>query len=241
MGIIWVSRDEAPTLVRARVIDTEVVLDVGVGIQPQSYFRPHVHICVEPYLPYIERLRRDIGDDSTYVFLNCTWNVAMRILPSKSVDSVFALDVIEHLEKADGLAFLKEAERVARRQIMIYTPLGFYPQCYNDSIKRDRWGMDGGYWQAHRSGWYVEDFGEGWDFICCEAFHLVDQNEQLLEKPFGAIWAFRNLDQTNHQSTAGLPNHCQKELSLWLAFPQRVKDKLKRFVRLSVATLKVSI
>jgi hypothetical protein len=128
----------------------------------------------------------------------------MGILPSKSVDSVFALDVIEHLEKADGLRFLQQAERVARRQIVIFTPLGFFPQSYEDPDKPDRWGMQGGYWQTHRSGWLPEDFSEDWELVCFESYHLVDQDEQPLEKPFGAIWAFRNLSDTTPRK---IPKH----------------------------------
>lgn len=64
---------------------------------------------------------------------------------------------------------------------------------YDESHPRDRWGMEGGYWQTHRSGWFLQDFGEGWDTVCCENYHFVDQTGHLLEKPFGAIWAFRNL------------------------------------------------
>lgn len=203
MKIKWVSKEEANIAVGGEVIQTEIVLDVGPGIQPQAYFQPRIHICVEPYLPYIERLRQNTSDDSSYVFLNCTWDVAMTILPDKSVDSIFALDVLEHLEKEEGRQFLERAEKIARRQIVIFTPLGFYPQAYDDpSEKHDRWGMEGGYWQTHRSGWRPEDFGKGWEFVCCEAYHFIDQNEQPLEKPFGAIWAFRNLETTKGKTMA---------------------------------------
>ena len=119
---------------------------------------------------------------------------ATKLFPAKSVDSVFALDMIEHLEKEEGHKLLEQAERIARRQIIVFTPFDFYPQPYDDSNNRDRWGMEGGYWQAHRSGWRPEDFGEGWEFVCCEAYHFVDHHDQQLDKPFGAIWAIRNLE-----------------------------------------------
>jgi len=194
MDVTWVSKEETYTAVSQKVMHTEVVLDIGPGIRPQAYFKPRVHICVEPFLPYIERLRQETVDDPGFVFLNCTWNTAMDLLPAKSIDTIFALDVIEHFGKDEGFRFLEEAERIARRQIVVYTPLGYYPQSYDDPAKRDRWGMEGGYWQAHRSGWLMEDFGKGWEFVCCKAFHMVDQHEQPLEMPIGAIWAFRNLE-----------------------------------------------
>ena len=230
MSVIWVTRDEALGVVKGKVARTETVLDIGPGIRPQSYFRPHVHICVEPYLPYISRLREQVGNDPVYVFLNCTWQRALRLLPDKSVDSVFALDVIEHVEKHEGSALLEQAERVARRQIMLFTPLGLYPQDYDEAHPRDRWGMDGGYWQAHRSGWHLEDFAEGWDVVCCEAYHPVDQHEQPLENPWGAIWAFRHLRESGAEQDAGQPGDAWRTGRAANAFRRGVVGKLKRML-----------
>jgi hypothetical protein len=126
--------------------------------------------------------------------LNCSWQEAARLFPSKSVDTIFATDVIEHWEKEDGIKFLQEAERIARHQVVILTPIGLYPQYCQDPDRGDIWGMDGGTWQVHRSGWYLEDFGPGWEIIACESFHTVDEYKQPLEKPHGAFWALRTLD-----------------------------------------------
>jgi hypothetical protein len=194
MSVILVEKGKFLDLANRMIRRTEVVLDVGPGICPQSFFRPRIHVCVEPFLPYIERARASVGHDLRYLFLNCTWDIALGVLPAQSVDSVFAIDVIEHFEKSEGARFLEEAGRVTRQQIVVFTPMGFFPQSYADPKKPDRWGMDGGYWQTHRSGWDPGDFDESWDLVCCESFHEVDQNEQRLERPIGAMWAFRNLD-----------------------------------------------
>ncbi|HKR01605.1 MAG TPA: class I SAM-dependent methyltransferase [Pyrinomonadaceae bacterium] len=194
MGVTYVSRTEALEVVASRVEDVEVVLDIGPGICPQPFIKkPYVHICVDAHRPYLERVKKEVADDPKYVFINSPWEKVIGMLPDKSVDTVFALDFIEHLEKEDGLRMLREAERVARHQIVVYTPHGFFPQSYEDPEKPDRWGMDGGYWQTHRSGWEFEDFGEEWEFICCPDFLDLDEDNQPLEKPMGAIWAFRNL------------------------------------------------
>ena len=194
MKVTWMTRQESHAVVQGKVVQTEVVLDIGPGIRPQGYFKPRIHICVEPYLPYIERLKQNIRDDAAYVFQNCTWDKAMKLLPERSVDTIFALDVLEHFEKEEGLRFLEEAVRVARRQIIIFTPLGFYPQTYDGANNQDRWGMKGAYWQAHRSGWRPEDFEDDWELVCCKQYHFIDENGKPFKKPFGAIWAFRNLD-----------------------------------------------
>jgi hypothetical protein len=86
------------------------------------------------------------------------------------------------------MRLIAEAKRVARRQVVIFTPLGFYPQSYEPD-ERDRWGMTGGVWQTHRSGWQPDDFDSGWRVIACRDFHHVDENNRPLEKPFGAFWA----------------------------------------------------
>ncbi|HEX9029119.1 MAG TPA: class I SAM-dependent methyltransferase [Anaerolineales bacterium] len=195
MDILFVERDQLMQAARTRLLEVDVVLDIGPGIRPQAFIFPRVHICVEPHLPYIEHMRAmpRIRNDPRFVFLNTTWEAAMAELPDRSVDTVFALDMIEHLEPEDGRRLLQEAERVARRQIAIFTPLGFYPQGCQNPDGTDRWGMDGTSWQVHRSGWLPEDFGPGWEFVACKAYHLVDEHEQPLEKPFGALWAIRTL------------------------------------------------
>lgn len=191
MGVTWAERDEVDALVRALIVPTDVVLDVGPGIVPQRYVVPSVHICVEPHRPYLERLRME-HPEPRYVLLNSAWGESMRLLLDDSVDTVFALDFIEHLEKDAGRDFLAEAERVARRQIVVYTPLGFYRQDYHGPEAADRWGMDGGWWQTHRSGWELEDFA-GWEIVVCSDWHTVDEFEQPLEVPCGALWGVKNL------------------------------------------------
>jgi hypothetical protein len=190
-----VRREEAFDTVRARVKAVEVVLDLGAGIRPQSFVRrPLVHICVDAHRPYLENLQKEVSADPRLVFLHGRWEAALHMLPDKSVDSVFALDFIEHLEKEDGWAMLREAERVARVQIVVYTPYGFFPQAHPPGAP-DRWGLDGAAWQEHRSGWLPEDFGSGWQFVVCPDYILLDQHNDLLAEPVGAMWAFRDLGE----------------------------------------------
>ena len=196
MGVTYVTRTQALNLVGSRVKEVDVVLDLGPGICPQPFFKPRVHICVEAHRPYLERVKRKLGSDPRYVLINAPWDQVIGMFPDKSVDTVFALDFIEHLEKPDGLRMLREAERVARRQIVVYTPHGFFPQSYDDPNKPDRWGMDGGYWQTHRSGWDFEDFGHPWEIFCCPDYLVLDEDNEPLERPMGALWAILNLDPT---------------------------------------------
>ena len=193
MNVTYAARADVAGVVAAKLQDVDVVLDLGPGINPQPFLNPYVHICVDAHLPYLERLKRERAEDPRYVLINAPWDQVIGMLPDKSVDTVFALDFIEHLDKADGFRMLREAERVARRQIVVFTPHGFFPQSYDDPRKPDRWGMDGGYWQTHRSGWATEDFGDGWDIVICPDLILLDENNQPMAQPMAAIWAVRTL------------------------------------------------
>jgi SAM-dependent methyltransferase len=186
----WIARELAHNhgAVGGRLFPARSVLDVGCGIYPQRFVHPKVHVCVDPYTPYMDALRAKLGDDPRYVFLNASWADALELFADASVDAVYALDVIEHLEKDDGLRFLEEAKRVARHQVVVFTPLGFYPQSY-ESGEPDRWGMGGAEYQTHRSGWLPDDFDDGWHVIACADFHDVDENGRELAEPHGAFWA----------------------------------------------------
>jgi hypothetical protein len=198
MHVTTVPRAEAFAAVSQRVKETEVVLDLGAGIRPQTFVgEPLVHLCVEPHRTYVERLRADVRNDPRIVILNGTWEQATALLPDKCVDSVFALDFIEHLEKEEGFRMLREAERLARVQIVVYTPNGFFPQ--NHAGSTDRWGLDGAAWQVHRSGWTAEDFGPEWHFVVSPDFIELDEHNQPMEQPMGALWAFRELGEPSER------------------------------------------
>lgn len=199
MNVVYVSRDQLGDVAKSKVRDVDVVLDIGPGIRPQSFIKPYVHICVDAHRPYLKRVQEETRDDPSYVLINSVWDVALDMLPSKSVDTVFAIDVIEHMEKESGFKMLREAERVARQQVIIFTPLGFFPQSYEDPNDPDRWGMDGAHWQTHRSGWELTDFDDSWEIVCCKDFHLLDEHDQPLAEPMGAFWAFHNLGAANYR------------------------------------------
>jgi hypothetical protein len=189
--ITWIDRDDAlaEATIRQLVGPVRTVLDVGAGIRPQTLVPAHVHICVEPYMPYVERLRNEVvGEDRDWVFLSAGWEDVLPLMPDDSVDTVLALDVIEHMEKEEGLRLVQEAKRVARHQVVVFTPLGFFPQSYAPG-ELDRWHMQGGRLQTHRSGWEPEEFGREWQIVACRDLHLTDQDGGALEEPIGAFWA----------------------------------------------------
>jgi ubiquinone/menaquinone biosynthesis C-methylase UbiE len=65
----------------------------------------------------------------------------------KSFDTVICMEVLEHLEKADGYKLLDELERVARRQVLLTTPVG----------KHESHPFDENPYQKHKCIWKVEE------------------------------------------------------------------------------------
>ncbi len=189
----------------AIVIETDTALDVGCGIVPMNYFRPKLHIMVEPWDEYANILRQRHADDKSVLILKLDAIDALNALQDKSVDSIFLLDVIEHLEKEAGLKVVAEIERVARRQAVIFTPLGFMPQ-HLEANESDAWGLSGGKMQEHKSGWLPEDFGTQWEFHICEKYHLKDFRGEFLDKPYGAFFAVRNFQETQFVSLMEVPD-----------------------------------
>lgn len=98
-------------------------------------FRPYVYEC-KSIRVYDELLVADVRHPP---FRN------------KSVDVVYFTETIEHLKKEDGYKALKELERIARKAVLVTTPIGFHPRV-KEEIK------DGNVYQLHRSGWFPSEF-----------------------------------------------------------------------------------
>jgi protein-L-isoaspartate O-methyltransferase len=190
--------DELLSAVEGIVRHTEVVVDIGCGIVPMNYFRPKLHLMVEPWKEYSDILAYRHAGDKSVIIIRAGALETLCQFADNSVDSIFLLDVIEHLEKEAGSQVIIESERVAREQIVIFTPLGFMPQ-HVESNQPDGWGLSGSTMQEHRSGWEPEDFKASWSFYICESFHGFDYRGERLSKPFGAFFAVHNFDSKQNQ------------------------------------------
>lgn len=195
MQVNWVENHQLLTTAASQLQQVNVILDIGCGIIPQSLVKPIVHICVEPFHQYIYELQKKTMNsvDRTWIILKTTWAETIKILPERSVDTVFLLDVIEHLDKEEAKELLRATEAIARKQIVIFTPLGFLPQNHPDG--KDAWGFEGGYWQEHKSGWEPEDFDDSYNICASKVFHNFDNMGRAFDKPFGAFWAIKNIPE----------------------------------------------
>jgi len=190
------------TTISKIIKETDVVLDIGCGIRPMTYFKPKIHLMIEPYQEYVDMLSyKFTGDKSAIIFCKDAL-LSLQDLSDGSVDSVFLLDVIEHMEKDIGRQVIQHCERVAREQIVLFTPLGFMPQCAESNI--DAWGLSGGQYQEHLSGWEPDDFKDGWHFHICKNFHNLDLKGDGVEKFYGAFFAIKNIVKTSSMTPATL-------------------------------------
>jgi len=165
------------------------LLDIGPGIMPAGGFNAHVHILAEPCNEYIEKLRvKYVANSEKYIVIKGLAEEILQHFPESSIDVIAIIDVIEHMPKETGMKVIELAKKVAKNNIVLFTPLGFLEQEHADG--KDAWGMNGGEWQKHLSGWYPEDFqGSGWEYFVLEDFHLLDTHGMLRSEPAGAFYA----------------------------------------------------
>ena len=134
------------------LVNYSSVLDVGAGVRPIDWYAAELHICVEPHAPYAQRLL-----ENGYRVVQATAKDALKLVVPGTFEAIYMLDVIEHMERDEGLEVIQLMLAAQPKQIVIYTPNGFLEQ-----NGPDPWGMGGESWQQHRSGWHPHDF-EGWD------------------------------------------------------------------------------
>lgn len=193
---VWLPRDSFMETAISAIEDVEIILDIGPGIYPHpEYANSSLYICCEPFQEYSHHLREKLSEkipDRIGLVLSGDWKDALELFQEKSVDTVYLLDVIEHLEKSEGGNLLSKTEKIARRQIVIFTPLGYMDQVTLPGGK-DAWGMNGASWQEHKSGWHPGDFDGSWRIYACKDFHQINNVLQQLDKPIGAFWAMKTL------------------------------------------------
>jgi ubiquinone/menaquinone biosynthesis C-methylase UbiE len=93
--------------------------------------------------------------------------------PDNSVDIISIIDGIEHMTKRAGLKLIKEMKRVARKQILLFTPDG-----YLKNEPHNAWGIEGAdEHQVHKSGWSALELKDlGFEII--ETFNNVSQHDE---------------------------------------------------------------
>lgn len=192
---------------KKNILRTNVLVDIGCGIRPEVFFEPSVHICIEPFKQYRDIIKPYFPNRSNTLFIKTDALDGLKNFDDDSVDSVFMFDLIEHLTKEDGLDLIKEADRVARKQIVIFTPLGFSPMFYQNKDDKDAWGLDGIDVQEHKSGWTPDDFDKTWDFYICKNCHdSFLPEEKAVGKKYSAMMAIKTKNFTGFPEIEETPD-----------------------------------
>jgi SAM-dependent methyltransferase len=136
-------RAHARAIARWMDQDTRSCLDIGCGRGAFSLFRHYETIGCDIYSPNLAIAK---GKGFYADLVHCD----VRCLPfkPKSFDITICIEVIEHLDKKEGLELIKRMEEMARRQVIITTPWGYYPL----DERHDNPYLN------HISGWLPEDF-----------------------------------------------------------------------------------
>jgi len=87
--------------VKTKFIKTDVVLDIGAGIYPFNHinFVPKLQIIIEPFTEYIDILKEVFNNDSYVLIFKADALTVLKMLTENSIDTVFLIDVIEHMIK----------------------------------------------------------------------------------------------------------------------------------------------
>ena len=189
--VLEVSRSQIFDVAKRFIKPADTLADIGPGIRPTTLVQSKLHMCIEPYLEYIDHYANLVknGEKDFKVFLNMDWQRFVDVFPGASFDTITLIDVVEHLEKSTALQLLSKTEKISRGQVIVFTPLGFMPQCHPDGI--DAWGLGGGAFQEHKSGWTPQDFGDDYLVLVCREFHFLDHSGKRFPKPYGAFLAVR--------------------------------------------------
>lgn len=138
-------RNNLFSLLCREIEDGWTILDVGCGRHSSlsGIKKGSVRIGIDHYEPYISMSRSQSVHDF-YVIGDA------RELPfeANSFDCALATEVLEHLDKQEGLKMIKEMERVAKKKILLTTPNGFLPTYPGPNDNPD---------EAHLSGWTVDE------------------------------------------------------------------------------------
>jgi predicted TPR repeat methyltransferase len=143
--------EQLPRLLEREVVGScKTLLDIGCGFDsPIKRFSHRLErtVGIDVFAPYIARSRA-AAIHSEYHETDAL--AAASKFGARAFDCVVAVDLIEHLEKPQGIRLLEVMERMARCKVIVFTPNGFVAQA----------GYDDNPYQAHRSGWSVNEMRE---------------------------------------------------------------------------------
>jgi hypothetical protein len=122
--------DPARILIRLALRDTLVgcdsALEPGCGVSmTMRYLGAPNTVGFEGYQPSFDEARRLNTHDR---LVQGDVRDLARCFQPRQFDACVALDLIEHLNKEEGIKLMQDMEKIARKKVLILTPSGFLPQ-----------------------------------------------------------------------------------------------------------------
>jgi hypothetical protein len=199
-SIKWYSRVKLNKEIWHHVQVVDRVLDIGCGLEPQRFLRGIKVLLSEPCEEYYKHLKSIYNGNKNVEIIKTTMQQISDILLPESYDTIFLLDVIEHIDKVEALNALYKLEKIAKRQIIIRCPIGEVPQDYDNGI--DPWGYKINSWQKHKSSWYPIDFND-YEILACKNYSYITGNGTINKIPTGEMYAIKNISSSGKYLTIG--------------------------------------
>jgi SAM-dependent methyltransferase len=134
------------TLLRFLDKDAQSILDVGCGKgDPMKFINRNgsfYTVGLDIFRPYLLEAKRSRSHQD---YILC--DVGIMPIKERAFDVVLCIEVLEHLRREDGVKLIKSMEKVARKQVIMTTPVNRYKQK----------AYDGNPYQEHKYVWSVDE------------------------------------------------------------------------------------
>ena len=152
------------------------VLDSGCGPNSLIQFSKNIKysVGVEAFGPYFNEAKK------RKIHSKCIKGRIQDVkFARKSFDAVIMIEVLEHMDKKDGLEALRKASKWAKKKIIITTPNGYFPMGK----------VDGNKYQEHVSGWVPKELRK-MGFVChgmtgAKFMYASENHVHSLDEGFG--------------------------------------------------------
>ncbi len=126
-----------------------LALGVGIGTVEIGLNIPFI-VGVDVWRPYLNKIKEQV------IPVHYDIMKVSDIFVEKSFDVVMAFDVIEHLEKSEGEDLLLVMESIAKKLVVIYTPLAW--DTNEKNVNNPALWSYGNPHNLHKSLWNKQDF-----------------------------------------------------------------------------------
>lgn len=147
--------DYLKQILRDNISDTDKILDIGCGNKDKTtLFKKENVVSLDAW----EKVNPDVCID-----------VSKSSLPfeNDSFDVIMMIDFIEHIEKKRGIELIEECKKIAKKKIILLTPLFWTDNAVN--VNNPNLWCFGNEFDYHKSLWDVNDF-IGWQRIPFEGY-----------------------------------------------------------------------